>query len=106
MIDGPLDHKTPHVHTAAQANSLWMLAQFESKNLAALEKLKNEFGVEVLEFPPDVLAELHRLSDETLNEIAAGDPEFKRIFEAYEKFIRRFYFGSDARIEAELAWRK
>lgn len=27
-------------------------------------------------------------------------------FEAYEKFIRRFYFGSDARIEAELAWRK
>lgn len=27
-------------------------------------------------------------------------------FEAYEKFIRRFYFGSEERIEAELAWRK
>jgi DNA-binding GntR family transcriptional regulator len=27
-------------------------------------------------------------------------------FEAYEKFIRRFYFGSKERIEAELAWRK
>jgi DNA-binding GntR family transcriptional regulator len=27
-------------------------------------------------------------------------------FEAYEKFIRRFYFGSDDRIESELSWRK
>ena len=27
-------------------------------------------------------------------------------FAAYENFIRRFYFGSDERIEAELAWRK
>ena len=27
-------------------------------------------------------------------------------FEAYEKFIRQFYFGAHARIEAELAWRK
>jgi DNA-binding GntR family transcriptional regulator len=27
-------------------------------------------------------------------------------FAAYEKFIRRFYFGSEARIESELAWRK
>jgi DNA-binding GntR family transcriptional regulator len=27
-------------------------------------------------------------------------------FDAYEKFIRRFYFGSEKRIEAELAWRK
>lgn len=27
-------------------------------------------------------------------------------FEAYEKFIRKFYVGSEVRIEAELAWRK
>jgi len=27
-------------------------------------------------------------------------------FEAYEKFIRRFYLGSEERIESELAWRK
>jgi len=27
-------------------------------------------------------------------------------FEAYEKFIRRFYLGSKDRIESELAWRK
>jgi len=27
-------------------------------------------------------------------------------FEAYEKFIQRFYLGSDERIESELAWRK
>lgn len=27
-------------------------------------------------------------------------------FKAYEKFIRQFYFGSDERIESELAWRK
>lgn len=27
-------------------------------------------------------------------------------FKAYEKFIRQFYFGSEERIESELAWRK
>ena len=27
-------------------------------------------------------------------------------FKAYEKFIRKFYFGSDERIASELAWRK
>lgn len=27
-------------------------------------------------------------------------------FETYEKFIRRFYFGSEEKIESELAWRK
>ena len=27
-------------------------------------------------------------------------------FQAYEKFIRRFYFGSEDRIASELAWRK
>jgi len=27
-------------------------------------------------------------------------------YDAYEKFIRRFYFGSEKRIETELAWRK
>ena len=46
--------------------------------------------------------------------IEKGDPQraaalmrdFHWSFEAYEKFIRRFYFGSEKRIESELAWCK
>ncbi len=74
------------VETAARASSLSMFSEFEAQNLKALNTLKNKYNVEVLQFPPDVLRELHRLSNETLNEWAAKDAQFKKVYEAYKKF--------------------
>jgi TRAP-type mannitol/chloroaromatic compound transport system substrate-binding protein len=74
------------VKTAAEAISLWMYVQFESKNLQALEELKSKYHVEVLAFPPEVLKELRRLTGEVLREEAAANVDFKRVYEAYEKF--------------------
>jgi TRAP-type mannitol/chloroaromatic compound transport system substrate-binding protein len=57
-------------------------------NLNALQELK-EGKTEVLEFPADVMAELHRLSFETLEEEAAKDPDFKKVYDAYQAFRKR-----------------
>ncbi len=74
------------VKTAAEAIGSWMYVQFESKNLDALNQLKQAYKVEVLEFPPEVLAELRRMTREVLAEEADKNSDFKRVYEAYEAF--------------------
>jgi TRAP-type mannitol/chloroaromatic compound transport system substrate-binding protein len=75
------------VEAAAAASSLRMQTQFEALNLHALTKLR-ERGVEILEFPDDVLAKLRSLAEQTLEEEAAKDPELKRVFDSYQGFRR------------------
>jgi len=76
------------IQTAASASSVRMLSEFEAKNLAALKKLKNEDKVEVLPFPDDVLKALHGYTNEVLEEEAAKDANFKRVYDAYEAFMK------------------
>lgn len=85
----PADLKKIVENTAA-AISEWIYAQMEYKNQLALKTLKQNGNVEVLEFPPDVLAEFKRLTRETLVEEAQGNPEFKRVLEAYESFSAQY----------------
>ena len=74
------------IETAAAAGNVWMLAQFEAKNLEALAKLKNEHHVKVYEFPPEVMNELRRLSQQVLAEEAAKDADFNKVYQAYQAF--------------------
>jgi len=76
------------VENAATASNLWMLSEFEAKNLEALQTLKDKYKVKVEEFPKDVIRELKKLTIETLNEEATRDADFKRIHEAYQTFRR------------------
>jgi TRAP-type mannitol/chloroaromatic compound transport system substrate-binding protein len=73
------------VETASMAANQWMYSQFEAANLAALARLK-EHNIEVLAFPLRVLATLRRLSTETLEEEAAKDPEFAKVYQSYQAF--------------------
>ncbi len=74
------------IRVAAMATNLWQYAQFETLNLKALRELKEQHQVQVLPFPDDVLIELRRLTGEALDEQAAKDAEFKRVYEAYRAF--------------------
>lgn len=76
------------IDTAAAATGVWMMSKFEAQNLAALRKLKEEDHVQVLPFPDDVIKELHKLTDETLDEEAAKDPQFKQVYEAFKAFSK------------------
>ena len=85
----PDDLKTL-VKTAAAAINEWIYAQMEFQNQAALQILKAKENVEILPFPPTVLAELKHLTKETLDEEAATDPTFKKVYDAYTDFANRY----------------
>ena len=75
------------VEIAAMAGNIWMLSQFEAKNLEALHTLKEEHNVQVFAFPDDVLRELKKLTQEVLEEEADKDAQFKKVLEAYRAFM-------------------
>ncbi len=60
--------------------------QFEYANMTALQELRNNPKVDILPFPPEVLTELHRLTKETLTEISAKNPDFAKLYQAYQDF--------------------
>ena len=74
------------VETAARSTNQWMFSKFEALNITALRELKEQHQVEVLAFPPEVLEELKRLTQETLEEAAAESVSFKKVYEAYKQF--------------------
>lgn len=76
------------IQNAASASNVWMLSEFEAKNLAALDELKSRWRVEVIAFPDDVLRELKRLTKETLDEEAAKDAIFKKVHTQYQAFMK------------------
>jgi TRAP-type mannitol/chloroaromatic compound transport system substrate-binding protein len=74
------------VEITARSLNQWMFAQFEALNIKALYELKEKYKVEVLPLPKEVLKELKRLTQDALAEEAAKDADFKRVYEAFEKF--------------------
>jgi len=74
------------IETTATAISELIYAQMEFQNQVALQELKQKKSVEVLEFPAEVLKELRRLTLETLEEEAAANEKFKRVYDAYKEF--------------------
>jgi TRAP-type mannitol/chloroaromatic compound transport system substrate-binding protein len=91
------------VNNAAMAENVRMLSEMEQKNMAALQELKDRPKVQIHRFPDDVLAKLKTLTDETLAEEAANDPEFNRIYEAYQSFNQQNDAWSDISENAYLA---
>ena len=74
------------IETATAAANAWMLAEFEAKNLLALQELKQKYKVEVQEFPAEVITHLRKLTEETLEEEAAKDQTFRQVYQAYTSF--------------------
>ncbi len=74
------------IEAANYSTSLWMLAEFEARNLDALTKLQTEHHVQVREFPDDVIRELKKLSARVYEEESAKDANFKKIYDAYKAF--------------------
>jgi TRAP-type mannitol/chloroaromatic compound transport system substrate-binding protein len=75
------------VKYACQAANQDMYAEFEARNGEALQALLNEYGVELREFPEDVLAELRRATLELLEEQAAADPLSGKVWASQKAFL-------------------
>lgn len=74
------------VEHAAAASNLWMLAEFETRNLDALKTLRDEHRVEILPFPDAIIRQLRSLTREALDEEAAKDAVFAEVLDAYRRF--------------------
>lgn len=78
------------VETTAAAISQKIYAQMEFNNQLALKEIRASRNVELLEFPGTVLREFQRLTVQTLEEEAAADPDFKKVYDAYTAFSRNY----------------
>lgn len=76
------------VYHAAASSNIWMLSEFEAKNLEALNTLKQRYRVKLYEFPADVIRHLHKMTNTVLKEESAKDKTFKEVYDAYERFRR------------------
>jgi TRAP-type mannitol/chloroaromatic compound transport system substrate-binding protein len=74
------------VLTACRAVNDSMLAEFNARSPEALEQLVNVHKVDLRPFPTEVLKLLKRLSREVVEERAAADAGFRKVYDSFRKF--------------------
>jgi TRAP-type mannitol/chloroaromatic compound transport system substrate-binding protein len=62
-----------------------MMAKYDAVNPAALKRLVAN-GVQLVAFPPDVMAACYKAVNETYEEIANKNAKFKKVFEPWKRF--------------------
>ena len=71
------------VRVATKAVNEDMLAEYTTRNQAALIELKDKHGVDVRAFPDDVLSKLQVLSEQVVAEVSAADPLAQKVYDSY-----------------------
>lgn len=71
------------VRVATKAINDDMLAEYTTRNQAALIELKEKHGVDVRAFPDDVLSKLQVLSEQVVAEVSAADPLAQKVYNSY-----------------------
>jgi TRAP-type mannitol/chloroaromatic compound transport system substrate-binding protein len=73
---------------AAVATQVYGLAEYEAKNVIALEKLKAEFKgkVEVLQLPAPVLKDLRKMAAAVVKEESEKTPMAKKVYASFTRF--------------------
>lgn len=74
------------VAAACAASGAGMTAELAARNQQALRTLVDEHGVQLHQFPDDVLRALRRASTEVLDELVAGDAFARKVYDSYKKF--------------------
>ncbi|MEX2961811.1 TRAP transporter substrate-binding protein [Microbulbifer sp. TYP-18] len=74
------------VRTAARDANQDMLDEYTARNNRALRELVEKHGVQLRRLPDDVIAHLKSVNAQILDETAADDPEFARIYKALQEF--------------------
>lgn len=74
------------VRTSCRETNEIISAEFTAKNQTALRQLVDEHGVELRQFPDDVLRRLRALTQDVIADIAAEDPTAARVAESYAAF--------------------
>ncbi|MFW5723591.1 MAG: TRAP transporter substrate-binding protein [Halochromatium sp.] len=87
VFDGLPDDLQAIVLNACKVANQDLLAEYTARNPAALRTLLTEYGVELRQYPDDVLLALRALSTEVVAEIAEKDAFSRKTFASYQKFL-------------------
>ena len=74
------------VRNAMKVANLSMLAEYTARNQQALVTLVEKHGVQLRQFPDDLLRELKRYSAEVVEAAAARDPLAQRVWASQKAF--------------------
>ncbi len=83
---GLSDSERAIMQDAADAEYVTALAEYNARNLSALDTLVNEHGVLLHEWPDEILTEMKRIAPEVLSENAAKSPMATRVNESWTAF--------------------
>ena len=87
--DGLSDADKAMIEAACAAENDVMMAEFNARNGDSLEKLVNDFGVQVHRFPDEVFKEIADASEQVVSDTQNQDELGKRIYESYAAFRKR-----------------
>ena len=74
------------IEVATRAVNQDMLDEYTARNNEAMQALINKHGVDMRPLPQDVMEGLRQASMEVMQEQAAADPMFKKVYESYKNF--------------------
>jgi TRAP-type mannitol/chloroaromatic compound transport system substrate-binding protein len=75
---------------AAMEANLKVLAQYDAVNSEALIQLQAN-GIKMLPFSKEILTAAHKAAFELYDELAAKNPDFKTLYEPWQKFRQQIY---------------
>ncbi len=94
------------LRTAAKESNDDMLSRYDAANPQALQRLVDENGVRLRVFPDEIMAAAWRESNAYLEEQAAGDATFRRVYESWRTFREQAfpYFAGNEQHYARFAF--
>ena len=78
------------IEHACSETTLWMLAQWNTKNAEYLERIKQEGKTTIAKLPKEIEKRLRTLSSEVVAELSKSDPLTKEIYDSYTKFQHQY----------------
>ncbi len=93
------------VRIACQATNIDMISEFMARNPIALAQLAQDDSIQILKFPDSVLVGLKSLTMEVLEEIAAEDAIFAKVWASYRTFMEQSRPWQEISEQAYLATR-
>ncbi|MFK7906042.1 MAG: TRAP transporter substrate-binding protein [Chitinophagales bacterium] len=74
------------LETASMRLNIWVLSEFEAKNVEYLEKIQSEGKVEIRKFPDEVIEQLRTYTNEVVAEFVESDPLAKKVYDSFHGF--------------------
>src|SRR5260370_21609209 len=96
----PQGHRDAFETACAEQMTL-MIAKYDANNPAALRRLLGG-GVQLRQFPRPVLDACYKASVDTFEELAQSNPDFKKIYEPWRRFLaesNRWFDVAEAKLD-------